>query len=160
MGAQKPENKIDTKRRRKLVLELRKEGLLYREIAGRIKEQFGPDELPKGYDASYVGQDLRRALKQVESDLETEAKDMLRMELRRLNKLQRAMWHKAMNGDESAVDRVLKVMERRANYLGLDEPEELDLTASTDTETVETLLDALQEYPEARQAVADALSGD
>lgn len=158
MGAQRPENKIDTKRRRKLVLELRKEGHLYREIAQRVKEQFAPDEIPKGYDASYVGQDLRRALKNVEGDLETEAQDMLRMELRRLNKLQRSMWHKAMNGDESAVDRVLKVMERRANYLGLDEPDELDVTTGTDTETLEALMDALEEYPEARQAAADALS--
>ncbi|PSQ81736.1 MAG: hypothetical protein BRD40_03355 [Bacteroidetes bacterium QS_1_65_9] len=160
MGAQKPESKIDTKRRRKLVLELRKEGLLYREIAERIREQFRPSELPKSYDASYVGQDLRRALQNVESDLQVEAQEMLRMELRRLNELQRAMWTKAMQGEGEAVDRVLKVMKRRANYLGLDEPDELDVDMGADPETIEALMDALQSYPEARQAAAEALDNN
>jgi preprotein translocase subunit SecD len=157
MGATRPENKIDTKRRRKLVLRLRKEGLLYREIAGRIREQFSADELPNGYDAAYVGKDLRRALQNVESDLETEAQDMLRMELRRLNELQAAMWSKAMQGEESAVDRILNVMQRRAKYLGLDEPDEIRAEIGGGLD-VSVLLDALEEYPEARQAAAEALS--
>jgi hypothetical protein len=159
MGAARPENKIDTKRRRKLVLKLRKEGLLYREIAERVREQFSEDELPKGFDASYVGQDLRRALQNVESDLETEARDMLRMELRRLNELQAAMWSKAMQGEESAVDRILNVMQRRAKYLGLDEPDEIRAEIGGGLD-VSVLLDALEDYPEARQAAANALSGD
>jgi hypothetical protein len=159
MGATRPENKIDTKRRRKLVLKLRKEGLLYREIAGRVREQFGADELPNGYDAAYVGKDLRRALQNVESDLETEARDMLRMELRRLNELQAAMWSKAMQGEEGAVDRILNVMQRRAKYLGLDEPDEIRAEIGGGLD-VSVLLDALEDYPEARQAAANALSGD
>jgi hypothetical protein len=159
MGATRPENKIDTKRRRKMVLRLRKEGLLYREIAGRVQEQFSADELPNGYDAAYVGKDLRRALQNVESDLETEARDMLRMELRRLNELQAAMWSKAMQGEEGAVDRILNVMKRRAKYLGLDEPDEIRAEIGGGLD-VSVLLDALEEYPEARQAAAEALSTD
>lgn len=159
MGTSRPENKIDTKRRRKRVLELRKQGLLYREIAERIREQFAPEELPNGFDASYVGQDLRRALQNVESDLETEARDMLRMELRRLNEMQAALWSKAMQGEETAVDRILRVMERRAKYLGLDEPEEIraEIGAGLD---LSVLLDALEDFPEARQAAAEALSSE
>jgi DNA-binding transcriptional MerR regulator len=157
MGAQRPENLIDTKRRRKRVLELRQEGLTYAAIAEALEEEFGAERLPSSWGRSYVGQDLRRALKNVESDLEETAQNMLRLELRRLNELQRAFYEAALAGDTDAFDRVLKAMRRRAKYLGLDEPDELRATVGTDTETIETLLDALEEYPDARKAVAEAL---
>lgn len=160
MGAQTPANLLDTKRRRKRVLDLRQEGHTYREIAETLVEEFGPDRLPSSWNASYVGQDLRRALQNAENDLEESAQDMLRLELRRLNELQKAFYGEALQGDTDAFDRVLKAMKRRAKYLGLDEPDEIRATVGTDPEVIETLLDALQEYPEARQAVANALDSD
>jgi hypothetical protein len=67
------------------------------------------------------------------------------------------MWSKAMQGEESAVDRILNVMQRRAKYLGLDEPDEIRAEIGGGLD-VSVLLDALEEYPEARQAAAEALS--
>jgi hypothetical protein len=64
-----------------------------------------------------------------------------------------------MQGEESAVDRILNVMQRRAKYLGLDEPDEIRAEIGGGLD-VSVLLDALEDYPEARQAAANALSGD
>jgi hypothetical protein len=62
-----------------------------------------------------------------------------------------------MQGEESAVDRILNVMQRRAKYLGLDEPDEIRAEIGGGLD-VSVLLDALEDYPEARQAAAEALS--
>jgi len=47
------------------------------------------------------------------------------LELLRLDELLNALWDTAIAGDLKAVDRVLKVMERRAKLLGLDAPFEI-----------------------------------
>src|SRR5262245_7146320 len=48
--------------------------------------------------------------------------EMRALELARLDALHEALWEKALGGDLPAVDRVLKVMERRSKMLGLDAP--------------------------------------
>jgi len=45
------------------------------------------------------------------------------MELERLDALQLIAWRKAKEGDMGAIDRILKIMERRSKYLGLDQQE-------------------------------------
>jgi len=50
---------------------------------------------------------------------------VLQLELERLDAMQAAIWDDAMNGHLGAIDRVLKIMERRAKLLGLDQ---LDVT--------------------------------
>ena len=52
---------------------------------------------------------------------------MRELELRRLDKLLDAQWDKALNGDLGAVQAVLRIMDRRATYLGLDAPVKVDL---------------------------------
>jgi hypothetical protein len=44
------------------------------------------------------------------------------MELARLDRLQAAVWGDAIAGDIAAIHTVLKIMERRAKYAGLDAP--------------------------------------
>ena len=46
--------------------------------------------------------------------------DALKLELERLDAMQRALWPEAMKGKWLAVDRCLSIMERRARLLGLD----------------------------------------
>lgn len=149
---------LETAERRKRVLGLRKEGHDLRTIADRLKDEFGAVALPNGWDSRYVAKDLKRALQKVRSDVDADARDVLRLELRRLDALQSAVFSDALNGDLKAFDRVLKAMKRRAKYLGLDEPDELAVSSEIDPEMVETLLDALAPYPEARQAAAAALA--
>lgn len=49
------------------------------------------------------------------------AEEVRALELERLDAMQAALWPKALRGNVGAIDRVLKIMERRAKYLGLDE---------------------------------------
>ena len=149
---------LETAERRKRVLELRKKGHDLRTIAARLEKEFGAVALPSGWDSRYVAKDLKRALQKVRSDVDADARDVLRLELRRLDALQAAVFADALNGDLQAFDRVLKAMKRRAKYLGLDEPDELAVSSDLDPALVEALLDALEDFPEARQAAAAALA--
>jgi hypothetical protein len=45
---------------------------------------------------------------------------MRSLELMHLDALQDALWPSGIAGDQGAVDRILKIMERRARILGLD----------------------------------------
>jgi hypothetical protein len=51
------------------------------------------------------------------------ASDLREMELRRLDDLFLSIYKKARDGDYAAIDRCLKIMERRAKIAGLDAPE-------------------------------------
>lgn len=156
-----PEHKITTAQRRRRVVELRRKGHTYREIANRIEAEHGPEALPKSWGRSYVGQDLRRALQRVQSDLDEEAADLVRLELDRLNALQSSLWAKAMAGKLGAVDRILSIMRRRAKYLGLDSPEEIRAKVERGDGTEDwlpALMDALRAFPAARVAAAEAIA--
>ncbi len=50
------------------------------------------------------------------------------LELARLDRLQEAVWDKAVHGNLRAVDTVLKIMARRASLLGLDAPVKREIT--------------------------------
>lgn len=51
---------------------------------------------------------------------------MVDLEASRLDRLQMAVWSRAINGDLGAVDRVLRIMERRAKLFGLDKDQDDD----------------------------------
>jgi len=63
-------------------------------------------------------------LNQLSTSLLENAKDVLHMELERLDGVLIPVLKKAKSGDLLAVDRVLRIMDRRARYLGLDAPKE------------------------------------
>ena len=148
---------LKTAKRRKEVIQLREAGATWQKIADTLLHRHGAEALPSGWDKRYAWNDFDRALGKVQGEVKDRARTVREMELKRLNRMQRGLWQSAINGDTDAARTVVKLMKRRASLLGLDEPEELDVMASTDTETIETLLDALEDYPEARQAVAEAL---
>lgn len=98
--------------RRRLALEDRKYGATYRQIA----ERRGYASASGAYKAVMTG--LR--------ETQQEPADAVRqLELARLDTLMMALWPLALKGDGLAIDRVLRVMERRARYLGLDAPARL-----------------------------------
>jgi hypothetical protein len=51
-----------------------------------------------------------------------EAAKLRQLELARLDRMQRSIWEKARDGHGESIDRVLRIMERRARYCGLDAP--------------------------------------
>ncbi len=113
--------KINTgaKERTKDALELRIAGYTLEEIAASF-----------GYASpSSVSKAIRRAIMETPAEL---AKELRTMEEFRLDGMQMAIWEKAEAGDLGAIDRVLKIMERRARLLGLDIRRESPVQIQTD----------------------------
>lgn len=52
--------------------------------------------------------------------------ELRRLEGARLDRLQAAVWPKALSGDPAAVRAVVRLMERRARLLGLDAPVQVE----------------------------------
>lgn len=79
---------------------------------------------------------------------------IVELELQRLDEMQAPMYRRALTGNPAAVDRVLKIMERRAKYLNLDNPQ----NAAAVQEGV-TLLQALGEQLRKQVATDDDTDG-
>ncbi len=67
---------------------------------------------------------VRDKLQELNASLLENAKEVFSMELERLDSILIPALRKAKKGDMLALDRVLKIMDRRARYLGLDAPKE------------------------------------
>lgn len=114
---------LEAKDRQRRAIELRLTGMGLAEIADAL-----------GYsDASGAFRAIKRAM---DKSIREPAEDLLEVELMRLDGLLQAHYPRAQAGDARSAELVLKVMERRARYLGLDAPERVDLTGSM-TSTVE-----------------------
>jgi hypothetical protein len=101
---------IDKRERAIQALELRKAGVGYELIAQRLNYS--------NRSAAY------RAVSRLLGSMEKEAtQDMREVELRRLDDLFLSIYKKARDGDLAAVDRCLRIMERRAKIAGIDAPE-------------------------------------
>lgn len=100
--------KVDVRQRRAQALELRRAGIKYTEIARRL-----------GYKSrAAAAQDITRALDQI---VREPGEAVLAQELDRLDAMLAGLWPDARRGEPAAVDRVLRIMDRRAKYLGLDQ---------------------------------------
>lgn len=97
--------------RRLEALDLRKAGLSYRMIAERL-----------GVVHETARSDVLAALKQLSEHQNTETAEYRNLELERLDRLQLAIWKQAIDGNLGAIDRLLKISERRARLMGLDAP--------------------------------------
>jgi hypothetical protein len=123
---------IHTTERRLVTLAMRKAGATYIEISQRVIAQFGLDKLPAGYDERYAWKDVSRELRKLCKTLKEDTEEVRQMEVERLNDMLAALWPRATdqaNPDYEAVDRVLRIMNRRAAMLGLDAPQEHALYA-------------------------------
>lgn len=106
---------IKTRERQRQALELRKAGASYDQIA----RQLGYSNESGAYKAI---QTVLQATVQEPSD------EMRTLELKRLDQMLIGLWPDAQRGHQGAVDRALKIMERRAAYLGLDAPKRSELS--------------------------------
>lgn len=99
--------RLDVAARRARALELRRAGVRYADIAAWL-----------GYRSrSAACQDVTRALDGI---IREPGEEVLAAELDRLDRMLTGLWPAARSGDVQAVDRVLRIMDRRARYLGLD----------------------------------------
>lgn len=99
-------------------LSLRRAGYSYSEIASEV-----------GISRASAHRLVSEALHDIREAIDNSAGEMRAEEISRLDALVRAVWPQAIAGDFYAIDRALKIMERRAKLLGLDAPTK---TAQTD----------------------------
>lgn len=108
---------VEANERQRQALELRKAGVGFQSIA----DQLGYKDHSGAYRA------VRAALKKT---LQEPADELRAIEVERMDQMLAGLWPKATTGDTWAVDRVLKIMERRANLLGLDAPVKREISGS------------------------------
>jgi hypothetical protein len=104
------ENRITAAERRVEALALRKAGLGYTAIAAQLGYA-GPSGAYKAI-ATALGELTREP-----------ARELVNLEVARLDDLLLGLWGDARKGNVAKVDRVLKIMQRRADLLGLDAPQ-------------------------------------
>lgn len=106
---------IEAKQRHVKALNLRKQGFTYQMIA----DELGYANAAGAYVA--VTTELQAIVREPAEEVRT-------LELERLDQMLAVLWARAMQGDdkERAIDRILKVMERRAALLGLDAPKRIE----------------------------------
>lgn len=126
---------IQAAERRAYVLEQRKGGLTYREIAAATIKKFTLEKLPKGYDERIAWMDVKAELTRIQESNKEEAQEIRSLELARLDRMQTAIWQNVLSGHEGAIDRVLRIMQRRADLLGLDAPKKQDWTSKGESMT-------------------------
>jgi hypothetical protein len=102
------------------IVELRRAGVTWKVIA----ERTGYASASGAYNAYQ-----RIAERLIRPGLE-EYRDL---ELERLDRLQVAVWGKAVTGDIRALDSVLRIIDRRTRILGLEAPKEVNLKAEVTT---------------------------
>ncbi len=94
-----------------MALELRRAGHGYQEIANRL-----------GCSLSTAHGYIKEAMAEARVQIDADAAELKAEEYSRLDGMLAALWDAAKLGDLQAIDRVLKIMERRAKLLGLDAP--------------------------------------
>jgi len=92
-------------------LELRRAGKSYPEIGAAL-----------GVAKSHAHRLVAEGMEEAREQVTTEALQLRAEEVSRLDAMLQGLWPAARKGGVTAVDRVLKIMERRARLLGLDSP--------------------------------------
>ena len=107
-------DRVKTLEREEQALELRRAGASYREIARilRVSVRTAHSVVQRG-----IGRHI--------SAVADQGEHVLHLELDRLDRLLRAVWPQAIQGQPQAVDRALRIMERRSSFLGLDAPRKI-----------------------------------
>lgn len=108
------------KQREHDALELRTRGCTYDQISKAL-----------GITRQGAADCVKRALAALKSDTEEKAEEVRDLELRRLDKMLQIAEAAAEGGDLAAIDRVLRIQERRSKYLGLDAPAKSEIKSET-----------------------------
>lgn len=130
--------------RKKKAVHLRRAGYTQREIAEQI-----------GVSVGRVCKILQEALSEYAAETAQEVSELKRTELARLDAALRGIWPRVVSGNLGAIDRMIKIMERRAKLMALDGPDKIaptdptgekpyDPPAITDDERAQRILEILE----------------
>ena len=109
--------KVEVLRREQTVMELRAQGWTWQRIADETGYA-NPSAAKVAFDNA-----IKRTMQPIADEVRT-------LELERLDRFLSYLWPKIEQGDPTAIDKGLKIMDRRAKYLGLDAPlkQEIEVT--------------------------------
>lgn len=130
--------KLTLAEKRDQALSLRLTGATYQNIADVMS--VSKSTVKRWIDAAIDGVDKENA------------KALIVLENERLNRAQRAIWPAVARGQLGAVDRLLRIQERRARLNGLDAPQKVDLGAAD--------IDLAQVAKEIEEVARRAAKGD
>lgn len=136
--------------RAQMAFELRKAGASYELIAEKLNYA----------NAKSAESAIRSRIKGMYKPDDVE--EVVHMELARLDELQLVAWRRAKEGDLAAIDRILKIMERRAQYLGLDQKQpsnEGSVTNNTAIFIGGTEEEYIDQLKQAREQATQMLNG-
>jgi hypothetical protein len=138
MGKQ-PKKSLSIIDRRRRVVELRRTGATLESIASVISSKFG---LPN-YDRRRAFDDLKFGLAEINREYQLDTEALRREHLETIDRLQMALWSKAIGGDVKAIDSITRLLERKSRLCGLDAPVQLLVTQLLDQE-VKMLVEGLK----------------
>ena len=118
--------------RRNQVATLRLAHLTQAEIAARV-----------GVSVGTVNADLKAIREAWQERARTSIDEWVGEELAKLDRLERSLMPLALQGQATAAERVLSVMDRRAKLLGLNKPERFEHTVIT-RDAIETEIERLE----------------
>lgn len=145
-SAKRDSRKAEKAERRRKALELRRAGASYEQIAAQLHYT----------NKGSVWRDVRTAIQDIYRE---PAQDVVKIELQRLDAMLLGLWAKAKSGDTQAIDRVLRIQERRAAYEGLDAPKALRVEVERE---LTRFLDRMREAfpPELYEQILAVAAGD
>jgi len=146
------QQKVIAAENRVKALDLRKAGIAYKDIA----KQLGVSQTVA---YRYVTGELERTVKESGE----KAEELRTLESERLDKIFQHGYHALLGGDLRGGDLCLKAMDRRARLHGLDAATRTEISGAltTSSEWIElrsVLLLTLGKFPDARQAVLEAIA--
>jgi hypothetical protein len=113
-------NKLNRQERELQVLELRKTGATFEDIARTLREASASGEIagvPAKYSRQHAHTDCMNAIKRLNQETAEEIETVRRLELDRLDAMFEACWTLASRGDSSAQARCINIMNQRFNYI-------------------------------------------
>lgn len=138
--------------RRKQMFQMKMAGVDWATIADRC-----------GYSSSeYAQTDYQRVRNRSRAELRTSVEEARWLEVSRLDRIQAAVWPKAMKGDTKAADTAHRVIITRCKILGLEAPTVIQLSARLDLEStivaeaIIAAIDALGLSPDQRVVAFNA----
>lgn len=115
-SADRDRKRIDYAKRRKDALDMRYARSTYQAIADKLYNGNKPQAF----------RDIQKAIAELTKE---SAEEVRAQEVELLDAMARGLRKRALGGDDKAVASMLRLMERRAKYLGLDAPAQTQLTA-------------------------------
>ena len=156
MGLNK--SKIDIReRRRQLVAQfmVRRPRVTQRQLRAALAERGHVNpETGAPWSLGTINRDVEAVREKARARMEDDANTWRARELEMLRELQADAW------DAGEYRTVVSISKRRAKLIGLDSPDELRATMDMEGDVIPTLMQALQDFPQARAAAANALAGD